>query len=107
MRVLFNFVLVLQGFVSCRLKIHRSQRGLREEKHVSEADASVGEKCRNKEKRKNITTVAPSPPCCCSISMQRQGESKAGTRFRSFNGVTVFVCESELSEEGGKWRDGR
>lgn len=27
--------------------------------------------------------------------------------FRSFNGVTVFVCESELGEEGGKWRDGR
>lgn len=63
--VAFSFVSMLQGFMSYRLKIHAIivlQRGLKEEKHVSEADVCVGEKCRNKDKQENITAVAPSPP---------------------------------------------
>lgn len=83
----------------------------------------VGEKCRNKEKpdlySKRISQLwlfrllAVAQLACCSRARGRLLHAEhlnvGNGSFRSFNGVSVFVCERELSEEGGggKWRDGR
>lgn len=93
------------------------QTGLKEEQHVRQADDCVGEKCRNKgkareyHKRGSFPAFAAAQLACCGRARARLLHAEhlnAGNgSFRSFNGATVFVCESEGGREGGKRRDGR
>lgn len=76
----------------------------------------VGEKCRNKEKQENISTVVFSVLRVAQLACYSRARARllhaehlnvGNGSFRSFNGVTVFVCERRLSERGGKRRDRR
>lgn len=91
------------------------QRGLTEERRVRRADDCVGEKCRNKgeageyHKRGSFPAFAAAQLACCGRAraglLHAEHLNAGNGSFRSFNGATVFVCESE--REGGKRRDGR
>lgn len=73
-------------------------------------DDCVGERCRNKgkareyHKRGSFPAFAAAQLACCGRARARLLHAEhlnAGNgSFRSFNGATVFVCESERGEGG-------